>query len=417
MTASSADPRRLRVGFVLHLAERDGAGLSVVELMADLIDAGVEVEATVPRRGPLCRDLDRLGVTTAVVGYRWWMDRGSSPATRLLRPWWNILLAVPLARRLRRSCDVVYSNSLAVAAGALAARLAGLPHVWHIHELWGRDTGLEFDLGARLSLRLVSALSDAVIASSRTIAAALAARLPRLPVRVIYPAITLAEADEARPIPGPGASPVCLQLAALHPVKRQEDVLRACACLAGRGIRIDVRLVGRATGTEEARLAALARDLDIDDRVRFLGEVEHPAALLGAANVLVSACPVEGLGRATIEAMLAGTAVVAARGAGNSELVRDGDTGLLYQAGDAAELAQAVERMLTDGAGRDRMVECAGRWARGQFSAAGRREAILEVLTGVRRTGRGRSAVSRSGAAPTRKSRWAHTDSGQRSRP
>ena len=145
----------MRVAFVLHSAKRDGAGQAAVELLAGLRECGVEGHVLLPMAGPLAHDLRGVGAAVRVVPYRWWMDRSTPAWKKVVRTAWNAAMVLPVAAVIRRSrCEVVYSNTLAVAVGALAARLLSLPHVWHVHELWGGETGFEFDLGERLSLRL-----------------------------------------------------------------------------------------------------------------------------------------------------------------------------------------------------------------------------------------------------------------------
>ncbi|MDZ7371872.1 MAG: glycosyltransferase, partial [candidate division KSB1 bacterium] len=56
----------------------------------------------------------------------------------------------------------------------------------------------------------------------------------------------------------------------------------------------------------------------------------------------------EGLSQALLEAMALGVPVIAADAAGNPDLIRDGENGLLYKAGDSRHLAQQIERLLHD---------------------------------------------------------------------
>jgi glycosyltransferase involved in cell wall biosynthesis len=121
------------------------------------------------------------------------------------------------------------------------------------------------------------------------------------------------------------------------------------------------RLLLAGKGSLEPELRALANKLGIADRVHFAGFVrqEELPVIMQASEVLVlpsiSTKRVrEAWGLVLNEAMAAGTAVVAstAVGAAAGRLVRDGETGLVVAEGDAAVLADALDRLLGDDAYR-----------------------------------------------------------------
>ncbi len=363
---------RIRVAFVLHLAERDGAGKAFVELVDALAGSDVEPVAFIPSPGPLASDLRRRDVEVVTVPYRWWAERATPRWKRLARTAWNLATIPVVAAAVRtRRCEAVVTNTITVASGALAARLLGLPHLWYVHELWGGETGLAFDVGEARALRLVDRLSAACLATSRTIAAPLEAVLRRAPVRVVRQAVTLgiggSPAPAARPEP---RTLVCLCVGALHPIKRQSDAVRALAALRASGVAAELWLVGDGEARHVDALRRLAEEAGVANRVAFLGFREDPSPFQVVADVVLSCCPFEGFGRATVEGMLAGEPVAAARGGGNEELVRDGVNGFLYRAGDPDDLAARLARFAADPGLRTRMGEEGRRWATIEFSAA-----------------------------------------------
>lgn len=80
---------------------------------------------------------------------------------------------------------------------------------------------------------------------------------------------------------------------------------------------------------------------------------EELASAVASADVFVFPSQTDTLGLVLLEAMAAGTPVVAAAGGGVPEVVRDGLNGLLFQPGDATDCADAVRRMLGDGVSRE----------------------------------------------------------------
>jgi phosphatidylinositol alpha-1,6-mannosyltransferase len=107
------------------------------------------------------------------------------------------------------------------------------------------------------------------------------------------------------------------------------------------------------TGENEGALRKLAADLELGDRVRFLGNVtdeDLPALYnvaelyLGASRVAVN--HVEGFGIALVEAAASSLPVVAGREGGMPEAVVDGVTGLLTDPYDPAAIAESIRTIL-----------------------------------------------------------------------
>jgi glycosyltransferase involved in cell wall biosynthesis len=118
--------------------------------------------------------------------------------------------------------------------------------------------------------------------------------------------------------------------------------------------RISLDLVGDGPLREE--LEVLASNLRLSERVRFHGALTEPRviALLETADLFVLPSVVtpegntEGLPVVLMEALAAGVPVVATRVTGVPELVREGETGLLAEPADPADLRRAIKRLLAD---------------------------------------------------------------------
>ena len=157
-------------------------------------------------------------------------------------------------------------------------------------------------------------------------------------------------------------------------------LLDALPLLASAATEVRLLLVGG--GAQEDSLRRQAQRLGVSDRVIFTGRVPHGDVHRYYGLVDVLAYPRRAM-RLTdlvtplkpLEAMAQGRLLVASDVGGHRELIRDGETGLLFRAGDARELAGAVHRML---AMKDR-------WA--EIRASGRRfvEDKRNWTTSVRR--------------------------------
>ena len=152
----------------------------------------------------------------------------------------------------------------------------------------------------------------------------------------------------------PEGAPLLLAMSRLHPAKGLDVLLRALARLP------DAWLWIAGSGPLEAELKAQAQALGVADRTRFLGWRADASALYRAADVTVFPSRYEPLGNTVIQAWAHGSPVVAAAAQGPSDLVEDGEDGLLAPVEDDAALAVAVGRVLASPSLAHRLAE-AGR--------------------------------------------------------
>jgi glycosyltransferase involved in cell wall biosynthesis len=118
-----------------------------------------------------------------------------------------------------------------------------------------------------------------------------------------------------------------------------------------------VTLVIAGDGDERQILERRAAELGLGDRVRFLGAQprERVLELFRAADAAILSSSWENFPHTVVEALAAGTPVLATRVGGVAEVVADEENGLLVPAGDAAALAAAIRRYFDDVELRDRL--------------------------------------------------------------
>jgi glycosyltransferase involved in cell wall biosynthesis len=149
--------------------------------------------------------------------------------------------------------------------------------------------------------------------------------------------------------------------------KGQAGLLQSFAGLAADYPDATLMLVG--DGPEGAALQAAASGLGVADRVTFTGRLSESDTLerIAAADILVLASFMEGLPIVLMEAMAAGTAVVATRVAGIPELVKEGENGLLFTPSNWDELTDCMRRLLDDDPLRQRLAKRARTTVEEQF--------------------------------------------------
>jgi len=258
--------------------------------------------------------------------------------------------AAALARGLARRYDWVFCGHLHLAA--LARAVAGAAGA----ALWVQAHGIEAWREPPAPLRAALARARLVTAVSRV------TRRRLLRWADLHPSRVRVLANTWDPRFRPGAPPpglrerlgggraLLLTVSRLDPQERykgHDQVLRALTLPALAGPHGPVYVVA-GEGADRARLQALARELGIAQRVRFLGAVpdrELPD-LYRAADAFAMPSTGEGFGIVFLEAAACGVPVVAGNGDGARDALRDGRVGRLVDPRDPAAVAAAIAAAL-----------------------------------------------------------------------
>ena len=171
--------------------------------------------------------------------------------------------------------------------------------------------------------------------------------------------------------------PYMLCVGALQARKNVPLAIEAYARLMGRGTDCELVIAGGDRGGNLDVLDAILRTR-LTGRVHLVGHVEDDElpALYSAARALVFPSLYEGFGLPALEAMASGTPVIASNTTGLAETV--GDAGLTVDPTSAEAVAEAMRRVLDDGALRERLV-AAGRARAAEFTWARAARATADV--------------------------------------
>lgn len=341
--------------FVSHTGEKGGAEL----FLADIVKAGPRSwRACFLSGGGAADDLAECGRPPLLLsaGEKMLSIRRDSSFGAMLRGALDVLAVAWQLSRQAKNHDVICANSQkALFVCALAAKLSRRPLIWILHDIVtdpafsaeNRRASLTF---SRLFARLVA------VNSQETGRAFVKAGGEEEKVRIVYNGFDPgkasvydpARAQQLRRELGLGPQPLIGLFGRLSEWKGQHVFLEAIAAMEG----VQAVIVGSALfGQEayEARIRTLASSLGLDSRVRFLGFRPDVTELMAAMDAVAHTSVVaEPFGRVVVEAMMCGRPVVATRGGGVTEIIRDGETGLLVPPADAPALAAALGRILTD---------------------------------------------------------------------
>ncbi len=172
------------------------------------------------------------------------------------------------------------------------------------------------------------------------------------------------------------------RLTASDRYKGVDTVIRAMPIVLSRIPDAFYVVVG--DGADRARLQSLTDSLGIGDRVYFTGRVADPllCAYYQQCDVFVLASSVEGFGIVFLEAMRFAKPCVGARAGAIPDVVENGVTGLLAEAGDVTGLAEVLARLLQDAGLRTQMGQAGRARLELEFSFGAFRARLEDVLCG-----------------------------------
>lgn len=128
--------------------------------------------------------------------------------------------------------------------------------------------------------------------------------------------------------------------------KNQKNLISAFADIRERYPEYTLTIYG--DGPLKDALTEQASALGIADFVRFPGSVDDLHDRIVSAELFVLTSDYEGMPNALIEAMCLGLPVISTKVSGATDLIRDGENGLLVECDDVQDLANAMEKMLSD---------------------------------------------------------------------
>lgn len=362
----SKQPRRLLI--VAHDAMLYGAQRSLLDILMRLDRNRYEPHVVIPSAGPFTVALRELGIPFSCGMVQRWIFFPKPMSTRaiLRRPWrrlnhpyllallsWlslpaRIILLAIYIRRLR--IDLVYTNTVTVLDGALAAALCGVPHIWHLREAIAGNLDLASPFPVSWVPSFILRWSSRVIVNSQALGESIFGGAIPLRAQVIHNGVDLERYRDAMPAEDLAIYPPTAKLVgicgAIHERKDILTFVRAAARLQHRFPDVHYLIIGKEQGLYYRSVKREIANSGLEKCIRFLGYRNDIPEIFARLDILVSAAKEEPFGRTIIEAMAAGKPVVSTRSGGPREIVEDGVSGFLVDVGDDAAMAARLSELL-----------------------------------------------------------------------
>ncbi len=363
-----------RILFICHDGDLYGSQQSLNLIVRHLPAETYQCFVSVARPGPLCELLEK-NPNTVVLAHKRLQWVKHDPRTLLQKIGDCLTLAVLALPRTwhlfntirREKINVVHTNVTVSLEGALAATLAGVPHIWHIRELFmAPSPKFHLVLGRAISRWIIDRFSDQVICISQAVRDQFGPYVEDDPdkYQLIYNAMNLQALPALMPWNDPQRGILrSLSCAALKiPESKRfrvgyigrlsagkgfHELLEAFALLRKRQLPIELVVAGQFVDTAyEQRIRHLIAREDLGAEVHFLGYQSDLKPVYEVMDLMVVPSINEPFGRVVIEAMAQGIPCIGANAGGIPEIIDDLETGWLYPPGDIYALAGLLEELM-----------------------------------------------------------------------
>jgi glycosyltransferase involved in cell wall biosynthesis len=352
------DTQDLRILFVHSGSDLYGASRSLLRLSSRLAQDGVGVKVVLPHEGPLVSALQEKGVMVVVHKTLPVIDRQKVSSFRgILSLLYNVFFSTFTLLRLLRQYKphIIHTMTAVILSSGLAAKVAGVHHIWHIRESFG-----EFGKLWRYYQKYILWLSEKVICVSTPIAEQFERYESNEKIQVIhngfpvdeFSGITADRMQEFRSKYVPPGTQYLIGVVGRIKFERkgQEVFVRAASLLRDKFPEARFLCIGSPYPGNESHLEnlfKLIQELGLDGYVIYTGDVEDVKAAITALDILVlSSAQPEPFAGVVVEAMALSRAVVATCVGGSVEQVVNGVTGYLVEPGDPKSMAVGIEKLL-----------------------------------------------------------------------
>lgn len=359
----------MRIAFLITRSDTiGGAQIHVRDLARRLVEDGHEPLVITGEAGPYTDALTAAGVRTLACRH----------LGREIRPGQDAHAFVALRGAIRAfQPDLISTHSSKAGwLGRLAGKATGVPCLFTAHG-WAFTHGVREPqrTAYRLLERAAAPLAATIVCvSEHDRRIGIAAGMAPDQLVTIHNGMPDVRAS-LRARPGAGGPVRIAMVARMDRQKDHATLLRALHDIDG----MHLDLVGG--GPSEARIRALAHEVGVADRVRFLGERSDVAEVLARAQVFALISHWEGFPRSTLEAMRAGLPVVVSDVGGAAEAVEEGVTGYVVPRGDVVAVRERLVALASNAARRREM----GVAGRRRYEAAFTFDRMFQRTLGVYR--------------------------------
>lgn len=336
-----------------------GANNSMVDMIIELKEINIDVTVLLPGYGEIAAVLQDKKIKFYVLPYEYSTSVSISLSGKCQKIFNNLLLLKDAKRIVKeQEIEIIHTNASNVDFGALLALMCHIPHVWHIRELLKEDYNLKYDFPAVQAVLMHHA--DCRISISKYVRQK---RVYGNNVCTIYNGLEISKYRIHKTKLFSSKTNYILYCGQISKEKGVMDAVKAIRKLVKLGYyNFKLDIVGE-SNAYSSRILDYINMHGLDEYVMFHGHQKNMKPFRERADIAIMCSRSEALGRVTIESMLGECLVIGANRGGTLELIRDGVTGYLYEAGNTNELVQKILLVYRDTENSQKIVKAAQAFA------------------------------------------------------
>ena len=357
---------------------------------------GNDIYTIIPSKGPIEDALSHLSLPYEIinifqVGYT--LGHKSKDVLGMIKTnikvIQNFVMAVLAATRFRKGkYDIVYINGTGHFFGWYLAKRLKLPYVWHFRGYLTKEAYFVWN-----QRRKFNDPHGKIIVISKSMLTSLpqthGVRYER--IQLIHNGLQWT--DEKIPSQDRTNGIHCLLCGRLVRAKGQAEAIEAIHILHTMGYTyVYLHLAGDTSRGSRDYLEGLkteVRKYHLGEYVIFEGQVEHMSEFRRRMNIELMCSECEPFGRVTVEGMHSGLVVIGSNKGGTLDIIQDNVNGLLYEQGNADDLARKIKRVIEDEALAARLAASGREFTKTHFTVEQNVGAINQLLEEqARRAGR-----------------------------
>ena len=359
-----------------------GAFLCLAELCSQLQKRGIGVLAVLPHHGSGASLLIEKGIPHTYILSKDW----GYPIAEDHNLWSKIRFGIYLLSNYKakkklihlfreNKVDLVHCNTTFTYIGAAAAKKCQIPFVWHLRE------NME-NLGYRIfcfpkAFGLMQKSSQ-VIAVSDYIKGLMPFQEEQ--VCTIYDGVKWEEKAGFQRKRFHQKMVNMILVGTLEPHKGQKEAIVACGILKNKNcLDFQLILVGRLEESYIREITEMIHQLGLEYQVFLYGRRDDVFDLYNQSDISLVCGGKEAYGRVTIESQLSGCLVIGVNSGGTCELIQDGKTGYLYQAGSGEDLAEKITKAVSEPEKSERIAAWGQEYAKENYTSEKGIEQVIKV--------------------------------------
>jgi glycosyltransferase involved in cell wall biosynthesis len=302
-----------------------------------------------PYSGEFNKRLSSLGIKTAVLSYLWWIPtRSFYKKYYLIKYFLKLIPSIFRIINLIKSnkIQVVYTNTVTVLDGAIASKICGIPHIWHIRESVDGNNQLVSSVSNHLAFRVIYFFSDSIIFNSKYLRNLYSIHNSSK-IKVIHNGVIY---DKKNVIHRRNISKLdVVKLTTIGYVEYRKGLdilLDALIFIADLGYKFSLTVAGDVDKAYfDSEIYSRLKNQKLTNSVIMAGWIPNVNSILNESDILVSSARQEPFGRTIIEAMSLGIPVISTKSGGPCEIINNGIDGILVDQ-NPSSMAEALMNLI-----------------------------------------------------------------------